>query len=182
MIMGAWAAMRRRFDAAICLATIGAANRESAAFVGVIWIVIALRDLDSSRVRRVVQGFALVAATLATTTLLRLIFELPGGRVGNSVAANDVRAMLKIAAAHPFLSWAMLLIAMVIGPVVFVAANWSPGTAEGRRLALAGGAIGLVSIVIGAPNELRVAVPAVTVLICAGVLLLTHRNLAAPTD
>jgi len=177
MTMAVWAAIRRRFDAAVCLATVGAANRESAAFVGIIWIAITLGDLDSSRVRRVAQGLALVAVTIATTTILRLVFELPGGRVRNSVAENDVWAMLKIAVAHPFLSWAMLLIAMLIGPVVLVAANWSPGSAEGRRLAVAGAAIGLVSVVIGAPNELRVLVPAVTVLICAGSLLAPRSEL-----
>jgi hypothetical protein len=40
MILSTWAAMTRRFPAAVAIAAVGAANRESAAFAGVIWMLL----------------------------------------------------------------------------------------------------------------------------------------------
>src|SRR5258705_5876394 len=113
MVLAVWAAITQRFPAAMAVATIGALNRESAAFAGIIWMFVATPSMPK-RWLGIAQGAALAACALLVTTLIRRLAALPGGNVVNSVAAGDLGATLAGALRHPFMSWAMMLVAALV--------------------------------------------------------------------
>jgi hypothetical protein len=165
MILGASAAVRRRFLPALMIAAVAAANRESAAFIGVLWIAVATLDAPS-RVKRVIQGVAIIVVALSVTMALRRMFSIPGARVANSVAENPIRPMLLTVLNHPFMSWAMLLVASLTPTLAVIGARWSRISEVGRRIIFAGLLVAAASLVIGAPEEIRILVPAAALLVC----------------
>jgi hypothetical protein len=171
MIAAVWAAMRRNLALAALIAILGAANRESAAFTGVIWIAVAWSE-DAARLRALFEGAVLSASALGMTTLLRYLFRVPGGRLVNSVGENPLWPSIREALAHPFMSWPMLLAAMLIPPLLLAFTNWQ-GSRAGRHVVMAGVLLAAVSLVIGDPGELRVSLSPATIVLCGGLLLLT---------
>ena len=134
------------------IAAVAAANRESAAFIGVLWI--AVTTLDAlSRVKRLIQGAAIIVAALSITIALRRMFSMPEARVVNKIAENPIGPMLLIALNHPFMSWAMLLIASLTPTLAVIGARWSRISEVGRRIIFAGLLVATTSLVIGAPRD-----------------------------
>ena len=165
MVLGAWAAIRRRVWPAVIIAAIAAANRESAAFIGVLWIAVTTLD-DDSRLTRVMQGMAIVLVAVSVTLALRLVFDMRGARVVNRIAENSVSAMLASAADRPFMSWPMLLVASLAPALAVIGATWPRVSAVGRRIIVAGLGVAAASLVIGSPEEIRIIAPAATMLVC----------------
>lgn len=165
MLLGAWAAIRRRVLPALLIAAVAAANRESAAFVGVLWIAVTTLDAPS-RVKRVIQGAAIILVALSVTLTLRRLFSMPGVRFLNSVAENPIRPMLLTVVNHPFMSWGMLLAASLIPTLAVIGVCWQRVSAVGRRIILAGVLVTVASLVIGSPEEIRIITPAATLLVC----------------
>jgi len=165
MILGVWAAIRHRLTAALAVAAVAAANRESAVFIGILWIAVTTIE-RGPRGRRIVEGLAIILLALSVTFTLRRVFGLPGARAFNSVAENPLVPMVLGAIRHPFLSWAMLLIASVGPTLAVIAVRWRGLSAVSHRLVIAAGFVGAVSLVIGAPNEIRILTPAATMLVC----------------
>ena len=165
MILGAWAAIRRRLLPAIVVTAIAAANRESAVFIGVVWMAVTSHD-PTRRVTAVIQGAAMIAVALSVTFALRRFFGIPGARALNSVAENPVMPMLLGAIQHPFLSWAMMLAASLGPTLAVIAVRWRRFSADSRRLILTAGVVAAVSLIVGAPNELRIMTPAAALLLC----------------
>ncbi len=149
MVFGAWAAIRRRVWPAVIIAGVAAANRESAAFIGVLWIAVTTRD-DASRLKRVIQGMAIILVALSV----------------NRIAENSVSAMLATAADRPFMSWPMLLVASLAPALAVIGAPWPRVSAVGRRIIGAGLCVAAASLVIGSPDEIRIIAPAATMLVC----------------
>jgi len=106
------------------IAAVAAANRESAAFIGVLWIAVTTLDAPS-RVKRLIQGAAIIVAALSITIALRRMFSMPEARVVNKIAENPIGPMLLTALNHPFMSWAMLLIASLTPTLAVIGARWS---------------------------------------------------------
>jgi len=165
MVLGAWAAIRRRVWPAVIIAAIAAANRESAAFIGVLWIAVTTLD-DDSRLTRVMQGLAIVLVAVSVALALRVVFDMRGARVVNRIAANSVSAMLATAADRPFLSWPMLLVASLAPALAVIGATWPRVSAVGRRIIAAGLGVAAASLVVGSPEEIRIIAPAATMLVC----------------
>jgi len=182
MVCAVWAALRRRFTAALATAAIGAANRESAAFTGVIWIFLTALTEDRRFARAIGEGVLLIGAAAAVTITLRRVLGLTGSRMVNSVAENPVLPMLANAFTHPFMSWMMLLVAGCLPVILAIACYWGSGSAAGRRLGLAATCIGVITLVIGSPEEVRILTPAITIGICALLLLLPKESPAATRD
>jgi NADH:ubiquinone oxidoreductase subunit K len=179
MILAMWAAVTRRFTAALVIAGIGAANRESAAFSGVIWMLLP-HPRDSTLVNRtaLIQGTTLIAIAAGVTLLLRSVWRLPGSRIVNSIAEYDLSGMIRQAISHPFMSWEMLLLAAFLPILIAIARYWSDSTTEVRRFVIAGLVIAVISLVVGRPNELRILTPAATVLVCSISLAAGSRQLS----
>lgn len=177
MMLAVWAAVTRRFPAAMAVATIGALNRESAAFAGIIWMFVAT-DWTHRRWLGIAQGAALAAVALLVTTLIRRFADLPGSNVVNSVAAGDLGAMLAVAMRHPFMSWVMMLVASLVplGCVLFK--YWGSDSDEGRRVAYAGFVVAALSVTIGRAEEIRVLTSSAAILACAAVMLMR----SSPSD
>ena len=165
MVLGAWAAIRRRVWPAVIVAAVAAANRESAAFIGVLWIAVTTRD-DASRPKRVMQGMAIMLVAVSVTLALRLVFDMRSARVVNSIAGNSVSAMLATAANRPFMSWLMLLVASLAPALAVIGATWPRVSAVGRRIIVAGLCVAAASLVIGSPEEIRIIAPAAAMLVC----------------
>lgn len=155
------------------IAMIGALNRESAAFTGIIWMFVATPWMPR-RWLGMAQGAVLAANALLVTTLIRRLADLPGSNVVNSVAAGDLGAMLAVAMRHPFMSWAMMLAAAVVplGCVLFE--YWGSDSDEGRRVAYAGFVVAVLSIAIGRAEEIRVLTSSAAILVCAAVMLMSQ--------
>jgi hypothetical protein len=176
MVVAVWAAVTRRYPAAMAVATIGALNRESAAFAGVIWMFVAT-DWKQRWWLGIAQGAAVAAVALLMTTLIRRLADLPGSNVVNSVAAGDLGAILAVAMRHPFMSWAMMLAAAALVPVGCVLFEyWGSDSGEGRRVAYAGFVVAALSVTIGRAEEIRVLTSAAAILACAAVMLMSQRH------
>jgi len=173
IILATWAAHKRRIWVALLLTLVGAANRESAAFAGVIWVAVTAFDMATPAWRSIARGAGLALAAMAMTTALRLAWGLPGSRTTNSLFGgdNDIPRMVNVAVTHPFMSWAMMLVASLIPIGVLAAFYWRSYVAEGRRIMIAGFLIGLGSLLIGSPDEIRILIPCVTTLVCGMCLL-----------
>ena len=165
MVLGAWTALRRRVWPAVIIAAVAAANRESAAFIGILWIAVTTLD-DASRPKRVIQGMAIVLVALSVTLALRMVFDTRGARLVNGIAENSVSAMLATAANRPFMSWPMLLVASLAPALAVIGATWPRIFPIGRRMIAAGLCVAAASLVIGSPEEIRIIAPAATMLVC----------------
>src|ERR1041384_2056151 len=170
MILGAWASIRRRLLPALAVAAIAAANRESAVFVGIVWIAVTTIPSTPARAIRILQGVAMMVLTLSVTLILRRVFALPGAPALNSVAENPLLPMLRDAIRHPFLSWAMLLVASVAPTLAIIGARWRGPSETSQRMVMAAGFVGAVSLAVGAPDEIRILTPAATMLVCSLVI------------
>ena len=169
--LGVGAAVRRRFLWALGLAIVFAANRESAAFLGLIWAAVTVSRPDSSRSdwphndwphndwphndwpRRLVEGGAISLLSYGTAMALKTMVGPVFIANYSTPAINLGKLRDSIVAPDP-LGWLAMLVALVL---LFAAcADWR---AAGRRfLALAALFAGL-ALLFGLISELRVFLP-----------------------
>ena len=112
----------------------------------------------------------MVVLALSVTLILRRVFGLPGARALNSTAENPLLPMLRDAIGHPFLSWAMLLVASVAPTLAIIGARWRELSQTSHRMVMAAGFVAAVSLAVGAPAEIRIMTPAATMLVCGLVI------------
>jgi hypothetical protein len=127
---------------AVALTALAAANRESAAFAGVIWIIVR---------GEIAFGAALTGMAGALVVALRYALGGPEGLR---------RQMLGIFAVQPGLVWPLLLVAM-FGPALVWAANQKAS----RKWLAAAGAVGAISAIFGIASEARVFIPSLALVL-----------------
>jgi hypothetical protein len=178
--------LRRRLAAVAVLGLVAAANRESAAFLGVLWAGVHAvpfgpgwagtgrwRDLTGRSVawRDVALGAALAASSYAAVLALRVVF----GGAGMADAASQtfaplgqLQVALRYALDHPSpFSWIGLGLAMGALPVMWLASNRRSLDGVARRLLALSGALAVPTLLFGHLDELRVFIPSLVLLLYA---------------
>jgi hypothetical protein len=176
MFMTAFASLavvRRRWLTLI-VATIAAANRESAAFAGVIWAAVNWRGERGATDWRELGFAALVSAT-AMSAVLGLRFALGGpGAVGSDtqtiVGLWHTIVSLAEAVNQPSLTrWPVLATVMFAPVLLWLLHNRARFDEKHVRLIVAAASISALTLCTGLASELRRHLPALAVLIYAAV-------------
>jgi hypothetical protein len=169
----ALAAMGRRWMTLV-VAAIAAANRESAAFAGVIWAAVHWQK-DGGRIDARELGFGALIAAIAMSVVLTLRYAL-GGAVAVGTDTQTIVSLwetvmsLAEAVTQPSLTrWPMLAVVM-FGPVVFwLLLNRTRIDQRQAGLVIAAASISVLTLSTGLASELRRHLPAFAVLLYAAV-------------
>ena len=100
----------------------------------------------------------------------RQLFGLSGSALQNSIALLDIADALRDAVSHPAFSWMHLLIAAFMLPILWVWSGRANRTSVDNAFVVCAAVVAIVSSVIGRANEIRVFLPAVTLLVLAGLM------------
>jgi hypothetical protein len=152
LALGVGAALGRRFLWCLGLAVVFASNRESAAFLGLVWGVVTVSRHDA--LRRTVEGAAICGLSYGTALLLKT--ALGPAFIANygTPAVNLVKLKAGLAALDP-IGWLPMLAAMLVLFAVLVDLRAGPVR---RFLGLAGLFAG-TALLFGLVDELRVFLP-----------------------
>ena len=173
MLALAAAAILHRSWLVAALMVLSTSNRESAAFGGVIWLC--LYGWQRSRVCWRDVGVAAVLVIVALACTLGLRYALGGARaIGpttQTVAGYmpAVGALLGALRRPSITSWLVLFAAMAGPCLLWLLANARHVDVVSRRLLVAAGLITLISIYFGLVGELRLHIPALSVVVLAAV-------------
>jgi hypothetical protein len=150
--LGVGAVLRQRYIPCFALSILFAANRDSAAFLGVAWFV--LLATKQTGLRRAVEGFAIFACSYGTAFAIRWMVSGHMMKSLNTQAVN-VRSLLEALSSFNPLSWLVLLIASFVLFLPFLA------FARPRAVRLVALAMLLVppTVSFGVINEIRVFLP-----------------------
>jgi hypothetical protein len=165
MALGGIAVLRGSFAGALAIAVIGAANRESSAFIGILWMLTMWAGGGERRWRAMVQGGAISVAAYGAALALRLWNRVPGGAISNDAQLFRFGDEIMSALHHPFMSWPMLLAAVLVPVGIFSLSRTGAVPAAFRRAAVVAA---IATAAIGQIDELRILMPTFTLLICAG--------------
>jgi hypothetical protein len=150
---------------ALLAAAIGATARESAAFSGIIWWFCA----SGPAVRRGAFSAALMAVAMGVTTVLRMMFHLPGGSLFNSVAIEgSIGSIARTFVTDPGPRiWivGLAVIAILLFYWLDLARAW---TSNDAGLLRASAVILVITLLFGVIHELRIYMPVVTCVLLAG--------------
>jgi hypothetical protein len=152
----------------LLVACVAAANRESAAFAGVIWM--AVQGFRDNRVRpfEVGRGALLAAVTYGVALALRAWFAPPGPHRVQLIAVVYVPTLLREFVRHPNpAAWPVLLAAGVLPLRVLAGVARGTLTPAHRRMVWAGVVVAALTLVFGMIDELRVLLPAAAIVIFA---------------
>jgi hypothetical protein len=156
---GALASLSGRFFLALGLALIFAANRESAAFIGIIWIVLADRS-TWLKPRRLFEGLFIAALSYAVAIGLRYYIAGPNS-IKNYFAADDnARKLLSTLVHIDPLSWLALLLSLFA--IMLISINYSNALA--RRFVALAAILAVPTFLYGLINEIRVFLPSLLML------------------
>jgi hypothetical protein len=151
--------------AALLAAAIGASARESAAFSGIIWWFCT----SGPAMRRGAFSAALIGVAMGATTILRMLFHLPGGSIFNSIAIEgSVGSITRTFVTDPGPRiWIVGLgvIAILLFYWLDLARAW---TSRDAGLLRASAVILATTLVFGVIHELRIYMPVVTCVLLAG--------------
>ena len=187
MIAFLWATLERRAGWLLALSIVAALNRESAVFGGVIWgcaygLTVTPRAPWRNKLRiewrDAFIGSAAAVAAYATIIVARRAL---GGSHGTGVLQHTSFSALPGivgAAIHKPAPdcWPVLLFAIVIGPLAWIAVNRRYLTATHRGVLAAGVLIFVVSSIFSLINELRMLIPLSVLLIYVAACLETIRQ------
>jgi hypothetical protein len=168
------ATLRRRRWLLLVLAIVAAANRESAAFAGVIWFFV----YGINRERRIdilESGYAALVSICSFATVLLLRYELGGWKAislhTQPLGISTNLFMIGQFFQHPFapFTWVSLLLSMITPFILWIFYNRLALTATQKRLLLAAVAIAIVTPIFGIISELRIFIPAIVLLLIVAV-------------
>jgi hypothetical protein len=177
------ASLQRKRWLLLVLAVIAAANRESAAFAGVIWFFI----YGLNKERRIdlrESGFAALVSICSYATALLLRYELGGWQAINShTQLLALRTNLFVVGQflqHPLspFTWLGLTLCMITPFVLWIFLNRQVLTFVQKRVLLAAGTIALASLIFGIISELRIFIPSIVLLLIVSVWAETTAALA----
>jgi hypothetical protein len=166
----------RHFALTLLVVIAGTLNRESTAFAGVLWAVLWGTTARSwgERFFAGARGAALACSALATTALWRWLFGVHSGPMHNSVAVVDLPGAVQAALERPGLSWLHLVLTAFTLPAVWLWTMRGNIRLTDRAVVSSAVAVAGLSAVIGRANEIRIFLPALTMLVLAGVLRAGH--------
>jgi hypothetical protein len=160
------AARTRQRMLALAAAAIGSTARESAAFSGIIWWFAAS---DPVLIRSAFAA-ALMGVAMGFTTLLRMLFHLPGGSIFNSVAIQgSVGSLTRTFVTDPqprIWLLGLAVIATLLAAWLDTARAWGPRDVALLRSAFV---ILVITLVFGVIHELRIYMPVVACVLLAGI-------------
>ena len=149
---GVWATLRRRFLVCLALSILFAANRESAAFLGLIWFVLmAERD---RWLRPAIEGGVICVLSYGTALALKMALG-PVLRPNWAVARNNLDRLIEALAAFNPLGWLPMLAATLV--MLFLFADMR--LPQVRRFLLLAAVFIVLNVWFGLVNELRVFLP-----------------------
>jgi hypothetical protein len=147
---GVLLAIEGRFVAALLLAMIFAANRESAAFCGIIWFFLSSRPGPWSM--RALQGGAMCAASYAVALAIRAYVAGPGHMANWVALSENGRILIRAIAEFVTLNWLALLAA--IGAIYFCTID--RGNPKAMRFVVLAALFVVPGVIFGKLNELRI--------------------------
>jgi hypothetical protein len=156
---GALASLSNRFLLALGLALLFATNRESAAFIGIIWIVLA----DGSTwptVRRLFEGLLISTLSYAVSIALRYYIAGPSSIKNHFVPFVNVRRLLSALEQFDPLSWVALLLSLFAIMLISISYN----NALARRFVALAAILAVPTFLYGLINEIRVFLPSLLML------------------
>ncbi|MBI5876976.1 MAG: hypothetical protein HZB53_04930 [Chloroflexi bacterium] len=178
---------RNRFGVVV-IALLAAANRESAAFAGVLWIcVYGLDAVRKVQWRELAFGAGVSIAAYAAVLALRFAFGGPKAIDASSqwvmVFSNLLPSMWAVLTHPGISSWPVLAFAMFAPVVLWIAANYGVLGALQKRLLAAALAMTALSLVFGVAVELRIFIPPLVTLVVVAAWgeALASRNQVTPS-
>jgi hypothetical protein len=150
--LGTWAVLRRRFLACLALSILFAANRESAAFVGVIWFVL---EVSRERwLRPAIESGVICVLSYGTSYALKIALG-PTNRPNWAVAWFNLKRLIDALLAFNPLGWLPMLAATLL----LLAVCADPRLPRVRRFLALAVLLALPNLVYGLVNELRIFLP-----------------------
>jgi hypothetical protein len=178
MATGAALVLARRYAVLAALALVAALNRESAAFLGVLWAVVwgAGREW-----REWVAGATLSVVSYGEALVLRTMLRVPSEPMRQLLGIRFLPARLRAVVSRPQpFAWPLLLLACVVlvGWLAYI-------TKEGRtvaeqRLLIAAGLLVIPTLVFGLADEIRIFLPVFTIAIVACGRVLARQSASLP--
>ena len=156
---GALASLSNRFLLALGLALLFATNRESAAFIGIIWIVLAARSTWPTP-RRLFEGLFISALSYAVSIALRYYIAGSSSIKNYFVPFTNVRRLLSALEQFDPLSWLALLLSLF----AIMSISISYGNALARRFVALAAVLAVAALLYGLINEIRVFLPSLLML------------------
>ncbi|HSH94758.1 MAG TPA: hypothetical protein VK968_11480, partial [Roseimicrobium sp.] len=168
------ATLKHRRGWLLAMAILGAANRESAAYAGIIWA--AVHGLEGRlRWKEIGFGFVVSVLSYAVTLGLRQGYGIDMGSNQQLLAVSRILLSVEFFLASPGLtSWPILALWMFGVPLVLIVRGWRQLEPVDHRILIATAATTLITVLFGLIHELRVFLPDVTLL--AYVAARTMRN------
>lgn len=149
---GVWAALRRRFLVCLALSILFAANRESAAFLGLIWFVL-MAKRDRWR-RPAIEGGVICVLSYGTALALKIALG-PVLRPNWAVARNNLDRLTEALADFKPLGWLPMLVATLVMLLLFADTRLP----QVQRFLLLAATFIVLNIWFGLVNELRIFLP-----------------------
>jgi hypothetical protein len=182
-----WATLERRAGWLFALSILAALNRESAVFGGLIWgcaygVSVMPHAPWRNRLRinwrdAFIGGAATVGAYATILGARRALGGSHGTGVLQHTSFSALPGILESAVNRPAPdSWPLLLFAILVAPVMWIATNRRYLGATHRGILAAGGLILIVSSIFSLINELRMLIPLSVLLIYVAVCAETIRQ------
>jgi hypothetical protein len=169
-----WATVAKRSRWLLLISLAAAANRESAAFAGVLWgVCYGFSETWRPKVKEL--GHALVLVLIPYAAVLALRYWFGGAKAlasetqlitAFSSLANDVKTLTDYLT--PF-NWLTLGLAMFVPPLLWVGSNWGRMLPVQRRLTVAAVILVGITFWFGILSELRTFLPSIVILVLTAV-------------
>lgn len=153
MALGVGAALSRRFILCLALAILFAANRESAAYLGIIWATLTLSP--ERWLRRILEGGAICMASYAATMLIRYLNTGPSPTKNWTTPLNNIETLIEALTKFSPVSWLVMIVAATA--LFLCNLNWSVPLV--RRFVLLAAIFVGPAVLFGLVNEVRVFLP-----------------------
>jgi hypothetical protein len=153
LTLGVSAAINGRFFICLALSVVFAANRESAAFIGIAWFILA--STPRSRVRRLLGAALICFASFSTTVALRAYF---GGieNTGNYITPfRNYELIFGAIVRFNILSW----LAMLSTAAALLIINVNLKDVKARQFVILAAAFLVPAVLVGLINEIRIFLP-----------------------
>jgi hypothetical protein len=172
----AYLVVKKRYSYLFVLSIFASANRESAAFMGVVWAF--CHGLDISNVKlflgEFAKGFIMSVSSYASALGLRLAF----GGTRAITETNQTFTLLSVddkleeffVSPDPF-GWPVLALALLTPPLLWFWERRQTIDNLNIKLLASSVAIALITMSFGLINELRIFIPSITLLIFSAALL-----------
>jgi hypothetical protein len=159
--LGVLAALEDRYLLGLAVAMLFACNRESAAYLGIIWLLLA--PGPRPLVRRVAEGAAISLASYAVAMALRLGISKTGA-VNWLPIGHNVEALQTAVGHFTFISWLGVMLAVTL----FLTCCIDIRESLARRFVALAGILALPAFLFGYIDDLRVFLPC-AVMLCFAV-------------